>query len=152
MTVPVESPGDLKPPRGGQPPPRDSAPLAGGPPVNLRGLAIETCRRYALEFPDEMERYGPAGQVWCVHDNQHLLSWAVDAVNDGGDMRDDVGWLASVLQAREFPLDRLARGMGIAADVAVEALPVGGGQVAGVLRDAEGFVNSHGDFSAWFVG
>ena len=32
--------------------------------------------RYRAEFPDEEERYGDAGNAWCVHDNQHILNWA----------------------------------------------------------------------------
>jgi hypothetical protein len=27
-------------------------------------------------FPDERDRYGPAGIQWCVHDNLNVFNWA----------------------------------------------------------------------------
>ena len=49
-------------PPGGHPPP-ERALLADGRELELRALAAEICRRYDAEFPDERERYGPAGLV-----------------------------------------------------------------------------------------
>ena len=144
---------DLKPPAGGQEAPRVSAPLRDDGPLDLLALADEICRRYGGEFPDEQGRYGPAGQAWCVHDNQHLLNWAVDAANADSDMREDVGWLASVLEARDFPLPRLARGLSIGADVVRERVAGASGElVAAALADAAEFVGDHGGFGGWFVG
>ncbi len=80
-------------------------------------LAQEICRRYREEFPDEQTRYGDAGNAWCVHDNQHLLDWAAGSLNGLVRMEHEVGWLADVLEARDFPLDRLARNLDIGAQV-----------------------------------
>jgi hypothetical protein len=104
-------------PSGAAPP--ESAELA-GVTIELVPLAEEICRRYRAEFPDERERYGDAGMAWCLHDNQHILNWAVGARNGYVDMEDQLAWLARVLEARDFPLERLARNLEIASDVAAE--------------------------------
>jgi hypothetical protein len=81
-------------------------------------LAEDVCRRYRSEFPDEEERYGPAGQTWCQHDNQYLLAWALQDARDGTIHLDEhVVWLADVLGSRGFPVARLARDLEIAAAV-----------------------------------
>ena len=85
------------------------------------GPAREICRRYRLEFPDEEERYGDAGMAWCVHDNQHILSWAAMAVEHGLGMERQLEWLADVLRNRDFPIERLVRNLEIAAEVAEDA-------------------------------
>jgi hypothetical protein len=103
-------------PPSGAPPP-GWAELRREETLDLRALAEEICRRYRAEFPDEQERYGDAGIAWCVHDNQHLLNWAVTEANGYGGFERQVAWLAGVLDARDFPLDRLARDLEIAAAV-----------------------------------
>jgi len=85
--------------------------------IDLVALATEICARYRAEFPDEQERYGDAGMAWCMHDNQHILNWAVGARNGLIDLEHELGWLARVLAARDFPLERLARDLEIAAEV-----------------------------------
>jgi hypothetical protein len=94
-----------------------TAELPDGEALDLRVLAQEICRRYRHEFPDEEERYGDAGIAWCVHDNQHLLNWAVAEANGYGGFERQMTWLAGVLEARSFPLERLARDLDIAAAV-----------------------------------
>ena len=79
-----------------------SAPLLGGEPLDLLALATEICRRYREEFPDELERYGEAGNAWCVHDNQHLLNWAVETVNGYFDIEHEVAWLADCWRRGSF--------------------------------------------------
>ncbi len=107
-------------PPGGQPPPTSAATPAGE--VDLVALAAEICRRYDAEFPDERDRYGEAGMAWCRHDNQHLLAWAIaDVHSEHVDLLTQVAWLARVLAARDFPLDRLARDLEIAAGVVDDA-------------------------------
>lgn len=134
-----------EPPSGEAPP--SSAELGDDEPLDLIELAREICRRYRAEFPDEEERYGPAGAVWCVHDNQWLLSWGAESVAGYLDMDAEVGWLASVLEARGFPLDRLCRDLEIAAEVVLERVNgTLGTQLAGVLVDAVRFVRSRGTF------
>jgi hypothetical protein len=108
----------LEPPGGDAPP--ASAWLEDGGELELLPLATEICRRYRHEFPDDRRRYGEAGNAWCVHDNQYLLCWAVEAVNGYVDMNREVAWLARVLKARDFPLERLARNLDIGAEVVAE--------------------------------
>ena len=106
-------------PPSGYPPPAE-AQLGGDRTLDLRGLAEEICRRYRAEFPDEEERYGDAGVAWCVHDNQYILHWAVTEANGYGGFERQIEWLAGVLSARDFPLDRLARDLEIAAAVVAD--------------------------------
>lgn len=137
----------VKPPDGGADAPRISSPLAGGEVLDLVELATTICARYRLEFPDEQERYGPAGIAWCIHDNQHLLNWAAEEVNGEIEMNVEVAWLANILEARDFPVDRLARSLDIGAEVMIGRAVVGspGRQLATVLTAAADFVRS-GDF------
>lgn len=105
----------LRPPSGAPPPERAEI---DGRRFDLRDLAAEIARRYFAEFPDEIERYGPAGDDWCRHDNQWVLRWAIDdAAGHAGNLDRQVSWLARVLGARDFPLQRFVRCLQIAADV-----------------------------------
>ena len=131
-------------PPSGQPPPRLVA-LADGTEVDLEAVATEVCARYAAEYPDEHERYGDAGRDWCMHDNQHLVNWAVLDTREYVSLEDQVSWLAKVLEARDFPLDRLARDLDIAAAVVGERVP-GGGPVAAALTRAGAMVRSRPTF------
>ena len=135
----------LEPP-GGEPPPA-SVTLGDGQPLDLAALAEEICRRYRAEFPDEEGRYGEVGTAWCVHDNQYLLHWAAEAAEGYVDMRREVAWLGSVLEARAFPLQRLARDLEIGAEVVQERLSPGQAEpLAEVLVDTAAFVRSRGSF------
>ena len=123
-----------------EPPSGAAAPTDGvapdGTSVDLRDLARDVCARYRAEFPDEEERYGDAGQAWCVHDNQYILHWALlDAAGETA-LSAQVGWLARVLAARDFPLDRLARDLEICADVVTETGHSWAPDIAGRLRAA----------------
>jgi hypothetical protein len=129
------------PPPGGTPPP-DQAVLAGADaPIELVPLAEEICRRYGAEFPDEHDRYGDSGMAWCVHDNQHILNWAVGARNGYVELEQQLAWLARVLETRDFPLDRLARNLEIAATVAAD-LPIADDLAAGArfIRSRDSFL------------
>ncbi len=108
----------LRPPSGSPPP---ATATIGGAAIELAPLARDICERYRGEFPDETGRYGEAGNEWCRHDNQWLLSWAVSDVLGGADLDEQVRWLARVLHARNFPLERLARDLQIAAEVVAQA-------------------------------
>jgi hypothetical protein len=89
----------------------------------------------------------PPESPWCVHDNQWLLSWAAESMAGYLDMKDEVGWLASVLEARGFPLQRLCRDLEIGADVVLESVRGAPGEtLAAVLVNAGAFVRSHGTF------
>jgi hypothetical protein len=134
----------LRPPSGDTPP--TSAKLPGGGTLDLSALAQEICRRYRTEFPDEVERYGDTGHAWCVHDNQYLLEWGAMAVTDVLDMHAEVAWLASVLEARGFPVERLARDLEIGADVVLTEVGGPGVLIAEVLVDAAAMVRSRATF------
>src|ERR1700709_1696846 len=131
----------LKPPSGGDEPPRVSAPIGRkGPLLEVVPLATEICRRYQLEFPDEKKRYGDAGNQWCVHDNQHLLNWGVEAVNGHLDINHEIAWLASVLEARGCPIERLARTLQLGAAVILQEVSGAPGiKLARVLTDTAAF-------------
>lgn len=132
-------------PPSGVPPPVE-AQVRGGEPIDLRALAEEICRRYRAEFPDEQGRYGDAGVAWCVHDNQHILNWAVGARNGLVELERELAWLARVLEAREFPLERLARDLDIAAEVAGERLEDPARGIAVALTAGAEFVRSRPTF------
>ena len=105
-----------------------------GSVVDLRDLAKEVCRRYRDEFPDEEQRYGDAGQAWCLHDNQYILHWALLDAQDLTSLDRQVAWLGRVLAARDFPLDRLARDLELCADVVAATGAAWAEGVAGRLR------------------
>jgi hypothetical protein len=131
-------------PPSGQRPPR-AAELADGTAVDLEALAREICERYRAEYPDEEERYGDAGMLWCRHDNQHLVNWAVLHTREFVVLDEQVAWLAKVLEAREFPLDRLARDLELAGEVVHERVP-GADDVAAALTGAAAMVRSRPTF------
>jgi hypothetical protein len=124
----------IRPPSGQAPPEQARGP--DGERVALRPLAEEACRRYGSEYPDERERYGDAGMAWCVHDLQHVLNWALADAAGLIDLDEQLRWLAGVLEARDFPLDRLARGLELAATVVEERLGEPAAGVAGRLSQA----------------
>jgi hypothetical protein len=124
------------------PPPADAVLAGEHVPVALVPLAREICSRYRAEFPDEQGRYGEAGAAWCVHDNQHILNWAIGARNGRVELTRELAWLARVLEARDFPLDRLARNLEIGADVVRERYPA----LAEELTAGAAFVRSRESF------
>jgi hypothetical protein len=110
-------PRDVRAPSGGTPPPA-TATLEDGEVLHLAPLAHEISRRFQAEYPDEEARYGEAAFAWCVHDNQWLLGWAVEDLEiKGGHFAKNVRWLAGLLRARDYPFERLARDLEIAAEV-----------------------------------
>jgi hypothetical protein len=96
-----------KPPSGAPPP--QMFELAGGTMIDLGPLARQLCVRYYETYPDDLERYGDAGRAWCEHDSRYLLAWALEDARAGTvDCVAQVAWLGRVLNARAFPIDRLA--------------------------------------------
>ncbi|HEX4344006.1 MAG TPA: hypothetical protein VHZ31_00445 [Solirubrobacteraceae bacterium] len=125
----------------GAPPPQ-TATLVDGRVVKLGPLAELVAERYGEHYPDEAERYGPEGREWCVHDNLHLLAWAFGAHDGAVVFEEQVLWLARVLASRDYPLDRLAHDLRIAADVVVgERVPEADG-VAAILLDGAAAVQA----------
>ena len=104
-------------------PPPESVTSPHGRDIDLVAIARATCASYDAEFPDERERYGPAGVKWCRHDCQHLLNWAILSVTVDLDFDAQLAWLARVLTARDCPLDRLARCLELMAQQVRVTLP-----------------------------
>ena len=124
----------------GAPPPAQAT-LADGAVRDLEPLAVEVTERYAQAFPDEDERYTREWRAWSNHDNQYVLWWALSDHAGTVDLWSQIAWLAGILEARGFPLDRLARNLQLTADVlgervggiadpAVHALRAAGERVA----------------------
>jgi hypothetical protein len=122
-------------PSGGAPP--DVAELPGGERLELAAPAREIARRHREEFPDEQERYGDRGLQWCAYDNQWILSWAAAAAAGFEDLDRQIEWLAGILRARGYPVERLARDLEIAAEV-VPALRAGLESAARTARAPRG--------------
>ena len=108
-------------------------------------IARRTCVAYDNEFPDERERYGPAGVEWCRHDTQHLLNWAVLSLTHDVDFERELAWLARILEARDFPLPRLSRCLELLAQTTRESVP-DVLQLAERVQHGADFIASHESF------
>jgi hypothetical protein len=131
-----------RPPSGWPPP--DRATL-GGREVELLPLAVAISQRYFQRYPEDLERYGDLARQWEVHDTQHLLNWAIGDVEGHVDLERQVGWLAGVLEARDFPIEHLAGNLELAADTVEDEID-GPDALAGRLRDAAAHVRGHESF------
>lgn len=136
----------VAPPSGMAAPHEVPSPAGDGHVLDLVALAKGVCSRYYNEFADEDERYGPAGRAWCVHDNQHLLNWAALDAAGSVDLDAQVAWLARVLEARDFPLDRLARNLDLGAAVVRDEVGDGAEAMAAALEGAARMVRERGTF------
>jgi len=104
-----------EPPSGVNPP--QSFELADGTIIDLEPLALQLCSDYYERYPDDLERYGAAGQAWCEHDSRYLLAWALEDAQAGTlDCVEQVQWLGRVLAARSYPTERLAMHVQLVAD------------------------------------
>ncbi len=104
------------PPSGVSPP--EAFELADGTRVDLGAPARRLCGLYYDVYPDDLERYGPAGEAWCDHDSRYLLAWALEDARAGTvDCGEQVAWLGRVLAARAFPVERLVRHVELTAGV-----------------------------------
>ena len=93
-----------------------------GRSVQLAPLARAITERFLAEYPDELERHDAAAE-WCRHDNQYVLAWVIEDLRLPGRMSANVRWLARVLEARGYPLERLERSLTLVADVVAAAVP-----------------------------
>ena len=130
-------------PPGGWPPPEHAT--LGGRPVALLPLAAVVSERYFHRYPEDLERYGDLARQWEVHDTQHLLNWAIGDVEGHVDLEQQVGWLAGVLEARDFPIEHLAGNLELAAETVEDELG-DAGALAGRLRDAAAHVRGRESF------
>ena len=132
-------------PPGGWPPPEHAT--LDGRPVALLPLAAAVSERYFQRYPEDLERYGDLARQWEVHDTQHLLNWAIGDVEGHVDLEQQVGWLAGVLEARDFPIEHLAGNLELAAETVEDELD-DAGALAGRLRDAAAHVRGRESFLA----
>jgi len=121
----------------GSPPP--TAVTLGERKVELAPLLEAIADRYFAEFPGDLERYGTAARDWELHDTAHCLNWAALDVRGFASLDRNIHWLASILRARDFPVEQLARNLELAADVCEEQLSEA---VAARLRNAATHVRS----------
>ena len=117
---------------GGKPPPRTA--FLDGEEVDLEPLAVEVAARHLVRCPGDVERYGAElVEEWCVHDMQHVLAWAFGDHAGLMSLSGNAGWLARVLDARDYPLANYWDCFHTAAEVVEERVP-GGDPVAALLR------------------
>jgi hypothetical protein len=124
-------------------PPPGSATL-GGRRIDLGPLAEEVADRYFAEFPEDFRRYGDAARAWEVHDTCHCLHWAILDAEGYASLEKEITWLADVLGARGFPLEKLVRNLELAGAVVEERVP-SGALVAGRLHAAAATVRLSSD-------
>ena len=91
--------------------------------VDLRPLADETARRHLERHPEDVDRYGDLARDWAVHDMQHVLHWAFGDHARLVSLDEQVGWLARVLGARDYPLENLWSCLRTAAEVVEDQVP-----------------------------
>lgn len=115
-------------------PPPATAQASEGMTVELAPLAQEVCDRHLQRHPEDVERYGfELASQWCIHDQQHILAWAIE----DRDLTGQVHWLAGVLDARGYPVANLVDSVLQGAKILGARLsaPVGEA-VAARMRDA----------------
>ena len=109
--------------------------------LELRPLACAISDRHLRRHPDDIERYGQVARDWCIHDNQHLLNWAVLDAADALAFQEQLAWLANVLGSRGYPLANLADDLETAAEVTRELVKSQHrAQLAGTLLDGARFI------------
>ena len=118
-----------------------TATLPDGVVVELRPLAREIADRHLRRHAEDLERYGDAAHEWCIHDNQHLVNWAVLDLGHALSFQEQVGWLANVLGSRGYPLTNLADNLDTAADATRQLVQSSqAAQVAGKLAGGAEYV------------
>ena len=74
------------------------------------------------------------------------MSWAALDVAGAVSLNDQVAWLARVLEARQFPILRLARSLELGADVVLAELGIGAAPMADRLNGAARMIRERGTF------
>jgi hypothetical protein len=149
MTSELPPPRRVDPPSGTAPPTAAPSPVPGagaGDDLDLVALAARVCERYYAEFTDEDAVYGEVGRLWCQHDLQHILNWAALDAAGAIELQTQITWLARVLEARRFPLLRLARSLDLAADVVGDELGSGAEAMSTPLRACATMIRDRGTF------
>ena len=112
-------------PPSGEPPPA-RAMLPGGEAVELMPLAELVTERHLERHPEDVKVYGEElARQWGVHDNQHILQWAIE----DRDLAGQLAWLAGVLDARGYPVPNLIDNVRVAAGILEAELPPPAGAV-----------------------
>jgi len=116
------------------------ATLPDGVVVDLHELATEISSIHLARHPEDLARYGAAGRDWCVHDNQHLLNWAVLDVCGAVDFGAHVAWLADVLGSRGYPVANLGDDLRTASHVVRRLNSAHADALAEVLANGVDFI------------
>lgn len=117
--------------------------------LELRPLACEITDRHLRHHPEDVERYGDVARDWCIHDNQHIMNWAVLDLDGALSFEEQLGWLANVLGSRGYPLANLADNLQTAAEVTRElVVSEHAAQIASTLEGGAGFVRGLGSQSS----
>ena len=80
-----------------------------------------------------------------MHDNQHVFSWAALSLTGSLRFVEEIAWLARILEARDFPLDRLARSLELCAQTIARCHPDEKALIER-LGEGAGFVRSRPTF------
>jgi hypothetical protein len=94
-----------------------AATLPDGVVLELHPLAVEITDRHLRRHPEDLERYGDVAREWGIHDNQHLVNWAVLDARGALSFSEQLRWLANVLGSRGYPLANLADNLETGAQV-----------------------------------
>ena len=76
------------------------------------------------------------GRDWCAHDSQYILAWTIGDLAGHPMLERQVDWLAGLLAARGYPLERLARSLEIASGVLGDHVPDQRERIADLLGGA----------------
>jgi hypothetical protein len=82
---------------------------------------------------------------WCLHDNQHLLNWAVMSLTHGISFENELAWLAGILEHRQFPLERLVHNLELLSSALSTTYP-DEQEVAERIKEGEAFIASRPTF------
>lgn len=133
---------------GGHPPPEHIT--LEGRPVALPPIAATVTDRFVARHPDELERYEDPGRVreWCEHDTRHLIGWAAAEAERGTPLAKQLDWLGVVLEARGYPVQRLAETLEISAEVVRQQLGTPAERIAASLTAGAAHVRAKPTFLA----
>lgn len=107
-------------------------------PAHWLPLAETVCGRWYAEFPETDARYGERGRAYCAHDTAYLIAWLADELDLGleGSYARGVAWLASVLEARDFPMESFRRSLTLVGEALAAERPEDAARIAALTEAA----------------
>ena len=100
-------------------------------------LAGEIVSRHYRQNPPLAARHGAEGRAKCLEDTRDHLSYLAESVSAGRPTLfvEYTAWMASVLSARNVPMEELRESLGTMREVLLEKLPDASGFLAGCLDE-----------------